>query len=133
MNIYFSRVGEYLKAKIPYESNPFTTGIYSMNNNLKLFNFLEITEEDVVNASSAIKTSHGSGVDGISSYFIKTAISILTRPLSYLFNCSLLNGTFPDSCKIARIAPIFKDVLLMTRQIIGLYQYCQFFHAFPRK
>ena len=97
MNTYFSRVGENLKAKIPHEPNPLTTGIYSINNNLKLFNFLEITEEDVVNASSTIKTSHGSGVDGISSYFIKTAITILARPLSYLFNCSLLNGTFPDS------------------------------------
>ena len=74
-----------------------------------MFNFLEITEEDVVNALSTIKTSHGSGVDGISGYFIKTLITILARPLSYLFNCSLLNGTFPDSWKVARIAPIFKE------------------------
>ena len=109
MNTYFSRVGENLKAKIPHEPNPLTTGIYSINNNLKLFNFLEITEEDVVNASSTIKTSHGSGEDGISSYFIKTAITILARPLSYLFNFSLLNGNFPDSWKVARIAPIFKE------------------------
>ena len=48
-------------------------------------------------------------MDGISSFFIKTAITILARPLTYLFNCSLLNGTFPDSWKVARIAPIFKE------------------------
>ena len=43
------------------------------------------------------------------AFFIKTAVTILARPLSYLFNCSLRNGTFPDSWKVARIAPIFKE------------------------
>ena len=109
MNTYFCSVGENLKSKIPYEPNPLTTGVYSINNNLKSFNFIEITAEDVVNACSTIKTSHGSGVDGISSFFIKTAIYFLARPLSYIFNCSLLNGTFPDSWKVARVAPIFKE------------------------
>ena len=109
MNTYFSSGGENLKAKVPHEPNPLTTGIYSIKNNLKLFNGLEITEEDVVNAFSSIKTSHGSGVDGISSFLIKTPITILARPLPYLFSYSLLNGTFPDSWKVARLAPIFKE------------------------
>ena len=37
MNTYFCRVGENLKAKIPNKQNPFTTGIYSINNNSKSF------------------------------------------------------------------------------------------------
>ena len=109
INTYFCSVGENLKAEIFYELNPLTTRINSINNNLRSFNFLEVTVKDVVNVCSTIKTSHGSGVDGISSFFIKTAIYFLARPLSYIFNCSFLNGTFPDSWKVARIAPIFKE------------------------
>ena len=55
MNIYFCSVGD-LKAKIPYQPNPLTTGIYNINNNLKSFNFLEITAEYVVDVCSTIKT-----------------------------------------------------------------------------
>ena len=109
MYTYFCSVGEKLKTKIPCEPSPLTTGKYSINNNSKSFNFLDITAEDVVNVCSTIQTSHGSGLDGISSFFIKTAIPFLARPLSYLFNCSLLSGTFPDSWKAARVAPIFKE------------------------
>ena len=106
MNTYFCSIGGSLKGKILYAPNSLTTGVYSINNNLKSINFLERTA-DAVNVCSTIKTSHGSGLDGISSFFIKTAVSHHQRPPSYLFNCSLLNGTFPDSWKVARIAPIF--------------------------
>ena len=30
-------------------------------------------------------------------------------PLSYLFNCSLLIGAFPDCWKVAKVTPIFKE------------------------
>ena len=40
--------------------------------------------------------------------FIKITLSLLARPLSYLSNCLLFNGTFPDSWKIARVALILK-------------------------
>ena len=36
-------------------------------------------------------------------------MSILSEPLSLLFNLSLSAGIFPDQWKIARIAPIYKD------------------------
>ena len=56
-----------------------------------------------------IKTSHGFGLDEISSFFLKIAIPVLAEPLSQLFNLSLSAGVIPDQLKIARIAPLYKD------------------------
>ena len=57
-----------------------------------------------------MKTSFGSGLDDISSFFIKLALPVIARPLAYLFSFSLQSGIFPDSWKTARVAPIYKEV-----------------------
>ena len=70
MNTYFCSVLENLKAKIPYESNPLITCLYSIKNDSKAFNFLKISEEGVFNVCSNIETSHGSGLERISKVFL---------------------------------------------------------------
>ena len=47
-----------------------------------------------------------------------------------IFNCSVLSGALPDSWKVARMAPIFKEGSLMNNPVIGLYQYCKSFNVF---
>jgi len=108
MNTYFCSAWINLKAKILYDQKPRTTGVYSINNNLQSFNSPEITAEGVINVCSTIKTFHGSGLNVVLAFY-KYCIYFLARPLSYLSNCSLLNGTSPDSCKVARVAPILKE------------------------
>ena len=54
-----------------------------------------------------MKTSHGSGNDGIASYFLKIALPNIKGSSCDLFNLSLFSGKFPDCWKIARVAPIF--------------------------
>ena len=130
MNTHFYSVGENLKDKVPYEPNPLSTGINSINNNLKSFDFLEITAEGVANVCSIIKTFHG--VNGISSFFIKTAIYFLARPLPYIFNCSLLNRTSLIAGKLQELNLFSKKARLMKNQIIGLYHFCQSFRASSR-
>ncbi len=56
-----------------------------------------------------MKTSHGSGNDGIPSYFSKIDFPIIKQSLCYLFDLSLFSSKFPESWKIARVAPIFKS------------------------
>ena len=58
---------------------------------------------------SKFKTSKGFGVDNISSFFLKKGMPILASSLSQLFNLSISIGQFPDSWKVARVAPIHKD------------------------
>ena len=54
------------------------------------------------------KTSNGYGTDLISVFFVKVGIEVLAPLLTQLFNLFLSTGRFPDSWKIARVAPIHK-------------------------
>ena len=58
---------------------------------------------------NTLKTSHGSGHDGIASFYLKIALPVVGRSLCDLFNKSLFAGKFPEDWKIARTAPIFKS------------------------
>ena len=56
-----------------------------------------------------MKTSNGSGHDGIESFSLKIALPVVGRSLSDRLNKSLFAGKFPEDWKIASIAPIFKS------------------------
>ena len=49
------------------------------------------------------------GHDNISAFFLKAARHEITPFLKILIDFVLSEGIFPDSCKIARIAPIHKN------------------------
>lgn len=48
------------------------------------------------------------GVDGISVKLLKIAGDSIVSPLTFLFNMSIANGTFPSEWKKAKVTPIFK-------------------------
>ena len=100
MNSYFCSIGETLKANVPHQDNFLIAGNYNVNPNNKIFHFEEIPEELVFNVCNNTKTSFGSGLNIISSFFIKLALPVIARPLAYLFNFSLQSGNFPDSWKL---------------------------------
>ena len=82
-----------------------------------------INEETLIRVCGGIKTSNGSGVDCISSFFLKIGISVLAPSLVQLFNLSLSLGRFPDSWKMARVAPIFFRDALLTLLFISLFYF----------
>ena len=51
----------------------------------------------------------GSGPDGLANFFIKVGLPVIAESLCDIFNLSLATGVFPDSWKIARVAPVFKS------------------------
>ena len=55
------------------------------------------------------KKSLGFGTDGIANHFLKIALPVIGESLCNIFNLSIATGAFPDSWKIARVAPIFKS------------------------
>ena len=73
------------------------------------FSFSPVNAEDLNKAMSKFKSSQGFGMDNISSFFLKKSMPILANGLCQIFNMSLSTGQFPDSWKIARVAPIYKD------------------------
>ena len=71
-----------------------------------MFNFHDIDTRKVF---GKLKTSKGCGNYGIASCFLKIALPVISESLCEIFNLSIATGCFPDSWKIARVAPIFKS------------------------
>ncbi len=69
---------------------------------------ITITPQDVQDALSLLDPSKASGPDMVSPRLLKEGMHELSTPLSTFFNKLLLNSYFPDSWKLANVAPIFK-------------------------
>ena len=52
------------------------------------------------------KTSHGLG--NTSNTILKSLRTSITFPLCHIFNCSLLEGSFPERMKRAEVIPLYK-------------------------
>ena len=60
-------------------------------------------------AIQKFKVSKSSGIDGISSYFLKIGMPVLAPVLSAVLNTSISEGLFPNNWRVARVAPIYKE------------------------
>ena len=109
MNEYFCSIGNKLSEKIPNKANPLLSGEYPFETPPLSFSFSAIMTDKLSSTLNKMKTSHGSGHDGIASFYLKIALPVVGRSLCDLFHKSLFAGKFPEDWKIARIAPIFKS------------------------
>ena len=74
-----------------------------------MFELKPIGLQDIREAIGKIKTSIGSGVDGISSFFLKFPLPAIENSLALILNLSIETGVFPDSWKTARVTRIYKS------------------------
>ena len=109
MNQFFCTVGEKLSNDIPETGNPLLNDEYIVNPQNATFSFAPVTPKQLIETMGKFRTSQGSGLDCISSFFLKVGMPVLAGSLSRLFNMSMSLGIFPDDWKIARVAPIYKD------------------------
>ena len=109
MNEYLCNIGNSLKENVPYEKNLLMKGANNSTSSSETFTFSEVPEEEVISASHSFKTSFGSGIYNVSSFFIKTAVPIIAKHLTYIINHSLYMDEFPNNWKIARVSPIWKE------------------------
>ena len=109
MNNFFCSIGKDLADKIDSVPNPLLTGEYEVKANKAKFNFRTIEVKEVRAAFAKIKTAKSFGIDNISSYFLKLALRFIENSLAFLFNTSIETSQFPDSWKVARVTPIFKE------------------------
>ena len=107
MNKYFSSIGEELSKDISYKLNSFLSNQNHASD--KSFIFTPINAEHIIKAISMFKSSHGLGLDNISSFFLKNGMPVLANGLSQMFNLCLSLGKFPDIWKKARVKPIYKE------------------------
>ena len=70
--------------------------------------FQPIDEAFVSKRINKINVKKTTGIDGTSPKILHLAKPIIVRPITNLVNLSLSSATFPDSLKIAQVAPVHK-------------------------
>lgn len=84
------------------------------NNNLRNmevhFNFVEITDEQILDALKNIKTQ-AFGVDNINAKMISLVIPYCIDVIKHIFNESIKQGIFPDLWKTANVIPTPKKLI----------------------
>ena len=56
-----------------------------------------------------LKTSKGTGLDGIPARLLKDAASSISTPLTAMINLSISSAVLPEEWKYARVVPLYKD------------------------
>ena len=51
-------------------------------------------------------------MDNLSARFLKGGAKVLAKPITDICNLSITSGKFPDSCKLAKLKPIYKKCSL---------------------
>ena len=111
---YFSSLAQNLVSELPLSPNIFTESkiVCYYNNNVvsKNLNFqlLETSPEKIPSILKGLNPSKAVGIDNLSGKFLKDGAHVLARPISQLCNLSIKEVSFPRSCKIARVKPLFK-------------------------
>ena len=95
--------------KFPEQKILFLRMITRLIHKKTMFNFHDIDTSQVRKVFGKLKTSKGCGNDGIASCFQKIALPVISESLYEIFSLSIATGCFPDSWRIARVAPIFKS------------------------
>ena len=67
-----------------------------------------VTKCEIITIVDGMKNNTSSGIDNIDIKVVKCIISLISEPLSIIFNQCLCSGTFPTKMKIARVTPIHK-------------------------
>lgn len=67
-----------------------------------------ITEEELIESLSCLKSSKSQGFDEIPGIVLKHLAPVIIRPLLWLFNSIVSSGIIPQAWKVSRIVPIHK-------------------------
>jgi hypothetical protein len=70
--------------------------------------FTPITDNEVIKAAKSLKNKYATGNDDIPDYTVKLCIDYLKKPLTDIYNVSLVSGIFPHQLKIAKVIPVHK-------------------------
>ena len=107
MNRQFTEMGSKLAAKLDPTSATFSDYLKSPNP-ASLF-LQKIMESEIGRLIQELDTNKSVGVDEIPPKVLKWGAKIFIPLLTKLFNMCINEGIYPDSLKLARVIPVFKD------------------------
>ena len=87
---------------------PISTYLSNIPRNLNSMVLCSTTIHEIDNLIRQLpnKTSHG--FDNISNTMLKSLRTSIIFPLCHIFNCSLMEGSFPERMKKAEVIPLYK-------------------------
>ena len=108
---YSGLVGSLLK-KLPKSPNKFALntvfqhykGIIQSDS----FNLATVSESTILTILKNTKVSKAAALDNLSGRFLKDGAKVLGKPINELCKLLIFSEKFPDSCKIAKLKPIYK-------------------------
>ena len=108
MNKHFCEVGPKLSVTVPvYKDISYNDFLVSKDRDCTLDSFNEVSSEMIKSYVLSL-SSNKAITDQLPLKVIKAILPIIVHSLTHIVNLSLSTGKFPDACKIAVVAPIFK-------------------------
>ena len=109
---YYSTLAENLLKKLPTPPNRYIFNsiiqYYRYFIQIDAFELTHTTEIDIEKILKSTNVRKAAGMDDLSGRFLKHGLRVLSKPISQLCNLSIKPESFPDSCKIAKLKPLFK-------------------------
>ena len=72
------------------------------------FNLASVSKNSIQAVLKSTQFSKATGLGSLSVRFLKHGVNFLAKPISYLCNLSINSDNFPDSCKVAKLRPLYK-------------------------
>jgi len=109
LNSYFCTVGEKLAAKISSNRQDFINYCDTPLPNSMFC--APVTPDEIKSIVSKFRNNKSPGSDNIGPKLLKSVLDIIVYPLVYLYNLSFSTGRVPEALKIAKVIPLFKNVI----------------------
>ena len=103
--------------------------LQNVNHRPSTLEFRTVDENYILKSISQLKNGKSSGPDRISATILKDAKNFIAKPLTLIFNESIISGVFPNIWKLASTTPIFK---LGSKNDVNNHRPFQLFSSFPR-
>jgi len=107
LNQFFTTAPQKIVDELP--DSPGTPEVYFNNPVSFSFSSSPVTQAEIINATSQLLPKKSEDFNGLSMFFIKKFIHVLSTPLLHLISKSLETGSIPSQLKIAKVVPIFKS------------------------
>ena len=67
------------------------------------------TPSELIMIAKELHTTHSMGLDEIDPMIAKSSIDAISTPLAEIINCCIASEVVPESLKIAKVIPIFRN------------------------
>ena len=120
-NEYFSSIADNFDFSL--QNKPTSTQSQITTTHIK-FSIPLMTIEDILNLVAMLDQNKATGLDGIPAYFIRSSIQSTAPIILRICNMSIEYGVLPNMWKKARLIPIYKAEIHISREVItDLFQF----------